>query len=164
VLVSLRCTLASAFLAVAALRRGWEEFRELRAGRPAHLRVPRLYRALRLHRGTYLGIALSTAANAAILQAATPVMVALGARFYLKERLRRDSGRGGRLVAGVLLVITRKLAGHRPSRSDARRLHPDDLAGRLERLHRSTASRCSRCTPAVATTASYILGSAMPCR
>ena len=27
--------------------------------------------------------------RAAILQAATPVMVALGARFYLKERLRR---------------------------------------------------------------------------
>jgi drug/metabolite transporter (DMT)-like permease len=31
VLVSLRCTLASAFLTVLLFRRGWEEFRELRA-------------------------------------------------------------------------------------------------------------------------------------
>ena len=149
VLVSLRCTLASAFLAVLLFRRGWEEFRELRAARPAHLRVPRLHRALRLHRRDLSrhraqhrgqrghpagGHAGDGGARGAVLSegaaAAAPV------------------GGGGRLDGGGAAGHhARELAGDRPSRAAARRLHPDDLAGRLERLHRSTASRCSRCTP-----------------
>ena len=56
---------------------------------------------------SYVGIAYTTAANAAILQSATPVMVALGARAYLGERLRRHQQAGVALSAlGVLVVIT----------------------------------------------------------
>lgn len=108
VLVALRGALASAFLTVLLFRRGWEEFRELRGTDVrtfAFLGFTGLFVSTG---GTYLGIALSTAANAAILQAGTPVMVALGARFYLKERLRRRQWAGvAASIAGVLLVITR---------------------------------------------------------
>src|SRR2546426_11332224 len=49
----------------------------------------------------------TTAGNAVILQAATPVMVALGARFYLGERLATRQWLGVVVsVFGVLLVIT----------------------------------------------------------
>ena len=53
------------------------------------------------------GYAYTTAANAAILQAATPVLVALGARAYLGERLRRRQQAGVAVSAlGVLVVVT----------------------------------------------------------
>jgi drug/metabolite transporter (DMT)-like permease len=56
---------------------------------------------------TYWGIATTSAANAAILQATAPVMVALGARAYLGERLRRRQRVGVAVSAlGVLLVVT----------------------------------------------------------
>jgi drug/metabolite transporter (DMT)-like permease len=56
---------------------------------------------------SYIGYAYTTAANAAILQAATPVLVALGARAYLGERLRRRQQLGVLISAlGVLVVIT----------------------------------------------------------
>jgi drug/metabolite transporter (DMT)-like permease len=56
---------------------------------------------------SYIGYAYTTAANAAILQAATPVLVALGARAYLGERLRRRQQAGVALSAlGVLVVVT----------------------------------------------------------
>jgi len=55
----------------------------------------------------YWGIYTTTAANAAILQAASPVMIALGARLYLGERLRRLQQAGVALsMLGVLLVVT----------------------------------------------------------
>src|SRR5207245_246166 len=57
---------------------------------------------------TYLAIYNTTAGNAVILQAATPVIVVLIARFYLGERLRRVQWLGVvASVLGVLLVITR---------------------------------------------------------
>jgi len=56
---------------------------------------------------SYIGYAYTTAANAAILQAATPVLVALGARAYLGERLRRRQQAGVAISAvGVLVVVT----------------------------------------------------------
>ena len=56
---------------------------------------------------SYVGYAYTTAANAAILQAATPVLVALGARAYLGERLRRRQQAGVAVSAlGVLVVVT----------------------------------------------------------
>jgi len=63
ILVTFRCLLASAFLALSGifLSTGF----------------------------THLAIYLTTASNAVILQASTPVLVALGARVYLKERLSR---------------------------------------------------------------------------
>ena len=163
VLVSLRCTLASAFLTVLLFRRGWEEFRELRA---ADLRTFAFLGFSGLFvstGGTYLGIALSTAANAAILQAATPVMVALGARFYLKERLRRRQWAGvAASMAGVLLVITRgswRAIIHLE-------LMPGDFILLVSQAGWSAYTIYGKQvlavhSPAVATTASYILGSAM---
>src|SRR5207245_2756037 len=67
----------------------------------------------------YIGYAYTTAANAAILQAATPVLVALGARAYLGERLRRRQQLGVAIsTLGVLVVVP-----------DGRlwRLRPEDL-------------------------------------
>ena len=163
VLVALRCALASAFLTVLLFRRGWDEFRELRAADVrtfAFLGFAGLFVSTG---GTYLGIALSTAANAAILQAATPIMVALGARFYLGERLRRRQWAGvAASLAGVLLVITRG--------SWRAFVHLELLPGDFV-LIVSLAGWAAYTiygkqvltvhSPAVATTASYILGSAM---
>ena len=62
VLVALRCSLASAFLTVLLFRRGWEEFRELRA---ADLRTFAFLGFVGLFvstGGTYLGIELPSAA------------------------------------------------------------------------------------------------------
>jgi len=163
VLVTLRCSLASGFLTVLLLRRGWEEFRELRAADVrtfAFLGFAGLFVSTG---GTYLGIALSTAANAAILQAATPVMVALGARLYLKERLRRRQWAGvASSMAGVLLVITRgswRAIAHLE-------LLPGDFILVVAQVGWSAYTIYGKRvlavhSPAVATTASYILGSAM---
>jgi drug/metabolite transporter (DMT)-like permease len=163
VLVALRCSLASAFLTVLLFRRGWEEFRELRV---ADLRTFAFLGFAGLFvstGGTYLGIALSTAANAAILQAATPVMVALGARFYLGERLRRRQWAGvAASMAGVLLVIT-----HGSWRAIAHLdLLPGDFILLVSQVGWSAYTIYGKQvlavhSPAVATTASYILGSAM---
>ena len=163
VLVALRCSLASAFLTVLLFRRGWEEFRELRA---TDLRTFAFLGFVGLFvstGGTYLGIALSTAANAAILQAATPVMVALGARFYLRERLRRRQWAGvASSMAGVLLVITRgswRAIAHLE-------LLPGDFILMISQVGWSAYTLYGKQvlavhSPVVATTASYILGSAM---
>jgi len=163
VLVALRCSLASAFLTVLLFRRGWEEFRELRwtdLRTFAFLGFTGLFVSTG---GTYLGIALSTAANAAILQAATPVMVALGARFYLKEQLGRRQWAGvAASMAGVLLVITRgswRAIAHLE-------LLPGDFILLVSLAGWSVYTVYGKQvltvhSPAVATTASYILGSAM---
>jgi drug/metabolite transporter (DMT)-like permease len=163
VLVALRCSLASAFLTVLLFRRGWDEFRELRwtdLRTFAFLGFTGLFVSTG---GTYLGIALSTAANAAILQAATPVMVALGARFYLKERLRRRQWAGvAASMAGVLLVIARgswRTIAHLE-------LLPGDFILMVSQVGWSAYTIYGKQvlavhSPVVATTASYILGSAM---
>jgi drug/metabolite transporter (DMT)-like permease len=163
VLVALRCSLASAFLTVLLFRRGWDEFRELRwtdLRTFAFLGFTGLFVSTG---GTYLGIALSTAANAAILQAATPVMVALGARFYLKERLRRRQWAGvAASMAGVLLVIARgswRTIAHLE-------LLPGDFILMISQVGWSAYTIYGKRvlavhSPVVATTASYILGSAM---
>jgi drug/metabolite transporter (DMT)-like permease len=108
VLVSLRSVLASAFLVVLLFRRGWEQWRALGwadLGKFAFLGFTGLFVSTA---GTYLGIAFTTASSAVILQAATPVMVALGARVYLGERLRSVQWTGVSCsTLGVLLVITR---------------------------------------------------------
>src|SRR5262249_56026528 len=56
---------------------------------------------------SYLAIYYTTASNAVILQAATPVIVGLGSWLYLGERLARRQWAGVVLSGfGVLLVIT----------------------------------------------------------
>ena len=115
-LAVVRCSLASAFLVVLLIRAD---------GVALHGLSPAAFRAF-LFLGvsgywlstqfSYLGYYFTTAANAVILQAATPVLVALGARFYLGERLARLQQIGAAVsVLGVLFVITNgRLALLRP--------------------------------------------------
>jgi drug/metabolite transporter (DMT)-like permease len=106
-LTALRAIVASGFLVALLLRSGSEAVRP-----PA----PETIRAfvvlgvagvvLSMHIA-YWGIYTTTAANAAILQAASPIMIALGARLYLGERLRRTQQAGVVLsMLGVLVVVT----------------------------------------------------------
>lgn len=159
-LAAVRCSLASAFL-VALLVRGTRT--------PLHGLTPAAFRSF-LFLGiagywlstqfSYLGYYFTTAANAVILQAATPVMVALGARFYLGERLGRGQQVGAAVsVLGVLCVITNgRLALLRPEEMRAGDLITlGALTGwaaytvygkRVMREH----------SPELATTAAYVLG------
>jgi drug/metabolite transporter (DMT)-like permease len=106
-LTAIRASVASAFLVALLVRAGAEAVRP-----PA----PETVRAffvlgvsgvvLSMHIA-YWGIYTTTAANAAILQAGSPVMIALGARLYLGERLRRVQQAGVAISAlGVLVVVT----------------------------------------------------------
>jgi len=108
VLVALRTSLASVFLAVLLFRRGFDEFRALSRSDLRTFAFLGFTGIFVSTGGTYLGIAFTTASSAALLQAASPVMVAIGAELYLKERLRRRQWAGVILSAlGVLLVVTR---------------------------------------------------------
>ncbi|HEY3064422.1 MAG TPA: DMT family transporter [Methylomirabilota bacterium] len=106
-LTLVRIAIASVFLCVMLVRAGE---REMRAVTPTALRVFFVLALTGIWGSTqlsYLGYYFTTAANAVVLQAAAPVMVALGARAYLGERLRRVQ-QVGVLVStlGVFLVIT----------------------------------------------------------
>jgi len=106
-LTLVRVVLASVFLCVMLFRAGEREMREIT---PTALRVFLVLAVTGIWGSTqlsYLGYYYTTAANAVVLQAATPVMVALGARAFLGERLRRVQ-QAGVLVStlGVLLVVT----------------------------------------------------------
>jgi drug/metabolite transporter (DMT)-like permease len=106
-LTALRGVIASSFLVALLARSGAETVRGLE---PSSIRAFVLLGVFGLVLSTqlsYIGYAYTTAANAAILQAATPVLVALGARAYLGERLRRRQQAGVALSAlGVLVVVT----------------------------------------------------------
>ena len=163
VLVALRCGLASAFLAVLLLRRGWDEFRalgwtDLRTF--AFLGFAGIFVSTG---GTYLAIAFTTATNAVILQAATPVLVAVGARLYLNERLRPIQWAGVLCsTAGVALVVT-KGSWRAIVHLD---LHPGDFILLVAQIGWSAYTIYGKRvlaihSPAVATTAAYLLGSLM---
>jgi drug/metabolite transporter (DMT)-like permease len=163
VLVALRCVLASVFLAALVLRRGWDEFRELTA---ADLRTFAFlgFCGIFVSTGfTYLAIAFTTASSATILQSATPMMVALGARVYLKERLRAAQWVGVLCsTAGVLLVIT-KGSWRTIARLD---LLPGDFILLGAQVGWSAYTVYGKRvlavhSPAVATTSAYMLGSLM---
>jgi drug/metabolite transporter (DMT)-like permease len=106
-LTALRGVIASAFLVTLLARSGAETVRGLG---PHSFRAFVILGVCGLVLSTqlsYIGYAYTTAANAAILQAATPVLVALGARAYLGERLRRRQQAGVAISAlGVLVVVT----------------------------------------------------------
>lgn len=163
VLVVLRTSLASAFLAVLLLRRGFDEFRALSWSDVRSFAFLGFTGIFVSTGGTYLGIAFTSASSAALLQAASPVMVALGAWLYLRERLRPRQWLGVALsTLGVILVVTRgswRAIGHLE-------ILPGDFiiivgqAGwavytvygkRVLAVH----------SPALATTAAYVLGSLM---
>ncbi|HEU5322065.1 MAG TPA: DMT family transporter [Methylomirabilota bacterium] len=114
-LTAVRGALASAFLVTLLLRSGADATRELTADTVRTFLVLGVAGLVVSMQVSYLGIYFTTAANAAILQAAAPIMVALGARVYLGERLRREQRLGvGVSALGVLLVVTDgRLAGLR---------------------------------------------------
>jgi drug/metabolite transporter (DMT)-like permease len=163
VLVSLRSALAATFLVALLLRRGagqWQALRWSSVGQFAFLGFTGLFVSTG---GTYLGIAFTTASSAVILQAATPVMVALGARVYLGERLRATQWAGvGWSTLGVLLVITRgswRAIAHLD-------LRPGDLILLGAQVGWSTYTIYGKRVltehePMLATTAAYVMGSLM---
>lgn len=107
-LTMLRCVIASLFLVGLLLRSGEATTRGLTpAGTRAFLvlGIAGLYLSMQL---TYLAIYYTSAANVVILSAATPVMVAVAARFYLGEQLRRVQWVGvGASGLGVLVILTK---------------------------------------------------------
>ena len=162
-LTTLRCAIASGFL-VALLARGG-------AG-AAHELTPAALRAFAFLAVTgvagsmhlsYLSLYYTTAGNVVILQVATPVMVALGARLYLGDRLTRVQWVGVLLsAAGVLLVITRgRLAGLRVA--ELRAGDFINLAGMIGWSAYTVYGKrvLSRYSPALATTGAYVLGTLM---
>lgn len=162
-LTTIRCTIAAMFLVVLLLRADVTAFRGL--GRDSLRRFVMLgfFGPVVSTNLSYLGIYTTTAANAAILQAMGPVIIALGARTYLGERLPPGQLAGVAVsTLGVLLVVTDgRFAALRPED-----LRPGDfitllaLVGwavftvygrRVLRLH----------SPALTTAASYTAGAVM---
>ncbi len=106
-LTALRAVIASSFLVALLLRAGPDA---VRAPAPDTVRAFVVLGiagvVLSMHIA-YWGIYTTTAANAAILQAASPIMITLGARLYLGERLRRMQQAGVAVsMLGVLVVVT----------------------------------------------------------
>ncbi len=162
-LVSLRSVLASAFLVTLLLRRGWEQWRTLGwsdLGTFAFLGFTGLFVSTG---GTYLGIAFTTASSAVILQTATPVMVALGARVFLGEELRPAQWTGVACsTLGVLLVVTRG-SWRAITRLE---LLPGDFILLVAQVGWSAYTIYGKRVlaehePALTTTAAYVLGSLM---
>ena len=107
-LTAVRCAIASAFLVVLLLRSGAATVPELGAGSIRAFFILGFCGLFVSTQITYLGLYYTTAANAAILQTAGPVLVAVVARLYLGDRLRAVQKAGAALsVFGVLVVVTR---------------------------------------------------------
>ena len=105
---AVRCTAASSFLHVLLARSSSDTIRGLGPGAARVFLVLGAAGIWGSMQFTYLAIYNTTAGNAVILQAATPVIVALIARFYLGERLLSVQWLGVAVsLLGVLLVITR---------------------------------------------------------
>src|SRR5206468_786433 len=84
-----RCVIASTFLIVLLVRapaRPWQALSWSALPSFLFLGFTGIWISMQF---TYVAIYYTTAGNAVILQAATPVTVALGARLYLGERLHR---------------------------------------------------------------------------
>jgi len=157
---AVRCAIASIFLVVLLLRAHAGAFPTLT---PAAVRaivflgIAGIYTSTQI---TYVAIYYTTAANAVILQSATPAMVALGARLYLGERLSRRQWAGvGASAFGVVLVITKgRLALLRPEE-----VHVGDLIT-LVTLTGWTAYTVygkrvlATVSPELATTGAYVFG------
>ncbi|OLB12831.1 MAG: hypothetical protein AUI04_09845 [Candidatus Rokubacteria bacterium 13_2_20CM_2_64_8] len=159
-LAAIRCTVASTFLIALLLRARPETLRGLT---PATLRDFLLLGAFGIWGSTqvsYLAIYYTTASNAVILQAATPVIVGLGAWLYLGERLARRQWAGVVLSGfGVLLVITDgRLAALRPEE-----LRAGDFINLIGLCGWSAYTLygkkvLTRTSPALATTGAYVMG------
>lgn len=159
-LVTVRCLIASAFLLALLVRAGAASAREIT---PAALRaflVLALTGIVGSTQLTYIAIYYTTAANAVLLQCATPVIVALGAFLYLGERLSARQWVGVAVSAfGVLVVITGgRLADLRPD--DLRVGDFVNLAALFGWSAYTVYGKRVLATysPALATTGAYVLG------
>jgi len=159
-MAALRCATASIFLVVLLLRSSDATTRALT---PASIRAFVILGIAGIFistQGSYLAIFYSTASNIILLQAASPVMIALGARFYLGEQLHGMQWLGVAVSAsGVLLVITNgRLLSLRPGD-----VHTGDLINIFTLAGWSAYTVYSKrvlatSTPAMLTTAAYVAG------
>ena len=163
VLVVLRTSIASAFLCVTLWRRGAAEFTALRLRDLGPLLFLGFAGIFLSTGGTYLAIAFTTASSAVLLQPVTPVMVAVGARFYLHERLHPRQWLGVACSAlGVVLIIT-KGSWHAVTHLD---LRPGDFLLLVSSVGWAAYTVygkrvLARHSPIVATTTAYLSGSLM---
>jgi drug/metabolite transporter (DMT)-like permease len=162
-LTALRCAIASAFLAAMVMRAGAGAARTITpaaVGAFAVLAMTGVAGSMHL---SYLSLYYTTASNVVLLQVATPVMVALGARLYLGEGLTRRQWIGVGLSAfGVLLIITRgRLAGLRVA--ELRAGDFINIAGMVGWSVYTVYGKRVLATysPALATAGAYVLGTAM---
>jgi len=160
VLVTLRCAIASVFLCLVVARSGAGIIREITPAGLASFAVLALTGIVGSTQLTYWSLYYTTASNVVLLQVATPVMVAVGARLYLGERLTRRQWLGvGVSVLGVLLVITRgRLATLR-----AEGLRAGDFINLAAMVCWSAYTVYGKrvlvtYSPALATAAAYVLG------
>jgi drug/metabolite transporter (DMT)-like permease len=159
-LAAVRCTAASCFLLVLLARSSSDTIRGLGPGAARAFLVLGAAGIWGSMQFTYLAIYNTTAGNAVILQAATPVIVALIARFYLGERLRSVQWLGvAASLVGVLLVITRgPFAMLQPAE-----LHSGDFITLLSlsswAIYTVYGKRVlASYSPLLATTAAYVMG------
>lgn len=160
VLAALRCTIASIFLVTLLLRSGADTTRALAPGALRSFVILGVTGIFVSTQVTYLAIYYSTASNIVLLQAASPVMIALGARFYLGERLHRAQWLGVAVSAGgVLLVITNgRLVALRPEE-----LHAGDFINLVTLAGWSAYTVYAKrvlatSSPAMVTTGAYVAG------
>ena len=159
-LAAVRCTAASCFLLVLLARSSSDTIRGLGPGAARVFLVLGAAGIWGSMQFTYLAIYNTTAGNAVILQAATPVIVALIARFYLGERLLSVQWLGVAVsLLGVLLVITRGgFAMLQPAE-----LHSGDFITLLSlsswAIYTVYGKRVlASYSPLLATTAAYVMG------
>ena len=159
-LAAVRCSVASAFLVALLLRQGAEAARVVGRAELRAFFVLGLAGIWGSTQVSYVAIYYTTASNAVILQAATPVIVAVAAQLYLAERLGRQQWLGVALSAlGVLLVITDgRLALLRPA--ELRAGDFINLAGLCGWSAYTVYGKrvLAVASPTLATTAAYVFG------
>jgi drug/metabolite transporter (DMT)-like permease len=159
-LAAVRCTIASAFLLVLLARAGADAVRGLGPGAVGAFMILAIAGIWGSTQFSYLAIYYTTASNVVILQAATPVIVAVAARLYLGERLAPGQWLGVAVSAfGVLLIITSgRLTALRPEE-----LRAGDFINLASLIGWSAYTVYGKrvltaYSPALATTAAYVLG------
>lgn len=161
-LAALRCALASALLVVLFWRGAGREGPPITRADLPPLMVLGLA-GITLSTGSfYLAIALTTASNAAILTASTPVLVAVGGHLFFGERLRSLQWAGvGVSALGVLLTVTRgevRLLETPPRIGDGIALFGQVGWAAYTLYGKRVLSRLS---PRAATTGAYLIGTAV---